>query len=58
METVHQGVTLGVEEGLHLAPAPAPQSPPTHVLDLVLGPTAAPAPTHGPGPHKHINTQL
>lgn len=58
METVHPGVTLGAEEGLRLAPAPVPQSPPTRVLDLVLGPTVAPVPTHDPGPYKHINTQL
>lgn len=57
-EAVLPGVTLAAEGGLHLAPALAPQSPPSHghTLDLAPAPTAAPAPTHDPGLRTHTHT--
>ncbi len=49
------GVTLAAEEDLHLAPALALRSPPSHgPAHLVPTPAAAPAPTHDPGLQTHV----
>lgn len=58
METAPPGVTPGAEEGPRLGPAPAPQSPPTHVLRRAPAPAAALAPTHDPGPKPAVESKL
>lgn len=54
VEAVAPGVILEAEEGLHLIPALALQSPPGHGPDrLTLVPAAGPAPTHDLGLQSH-----